>query len=236
MSAPFLSVVIPCFNEEKRLGPSLDAVLTYLRGRDYAWEILVVDDGSQDNTVKLAREKLVSTPHRVLKNKENEGKGAAFKRGMLESGGRYVLFTDADLSTPIEEVERLLAKLEEGFDVAIGSRGLQESRVEVRQNFIRESLGKTFNRIARLVSFKRVRDSQCGFKCFRRETARELFGAQKLKGFSFDAEIIYLAQRRGYKIAEVPVTWRNSPYSRVHILKDSFRMLVDIFRIRWIHH
>ena len=235
MNPTFLSVVIPSFNEEKRLGPTLEKILHYLRGKNYAWEIIVVDDGSTDATAKLAEEKLDSVTHRVLRNIYNEGKGQAVKRGMLEAQGDYVLFTDADLSTPIEEVERLLSRLQTESDVAIGSRGLRESRVEVHQNLMREGMGKIFNRIARFVSFKRIRDSQCGFKCFRKEVARALFQEQKLKRFSFDAEIIYLAQKRGYKIAEVPVLWRNSPYSRVHILKDSVRMLVDVFRIPWMH-
>ena len=235
MSRPFLSVVIPSFNEEKRLGPSLDKILSYLRGQSYSWEIIVVDDGSGDRTAKLAEEKLALTPHRVLKNIYNEGKGEAVRRGMLEARGEYVLFSDADLSTPIEEAEGLLDPLKNGCDVAIGSRALRQSRVVIHQNLIRESMGKIFNRIARFVSFKQIRDSQCGFKCFRREAAHDLFQAQKLKGFSFDAEILYLAQKRGYRIAEVPVTWRNSPHSRVHILKDSLRMFLDVSRIRWIH-
>ncbi len=235
MSDLFLSVVIPCYNEEKRLSLTLDKILSYLRRQNYSWEILVSDDGSTDGTVKLAEEKLAAPPHKVLQNPCHEGKGEAVKRGMLQSRALYILFTDADLSTPIEEVEKLLVKLQDGFDVAIGSRGLAASQVEVPQNFFRQSMGKIFNRIARLASFKQIRDSQCGFKCFRCDTAWKLFNAQKLKGFSFDAEIMYLAQKRGFKIAEVPVVWRNSPSSRVHILKDSFLMFVDIFRIPWIH-
>ena len=235
MSSPFLSVVIPSYNEENRLGVSLDKILSFLRGKNFSWEIIVVDDGSSDHTEALAREKLTGTPHQILRNIDNEGKGEAVRRGMLEAKGEYLLFSDADLSTPIEEVSRLLETLENGYDVAIGSRGLRESRVEVRQNPIREGMGKIFNRIARLASFKKIRDSQCGFKCFRKEAARALFAAQKLKGFSFDAEILYLAQKRSYRVAEVPVIWRNSPHSRVHILKDSLQMFMDVFRIPWIH-
>ena len=235
MSELFLSVVIPCYNEEKRLGPTLDKILAYLRRQNYSWEILVSDDGSTDPTAKLAKEKLEGLPHKILRNVYNEGKGQAVKRGMLAARAPFVLFTDADLSTPIEEVEKLLCKLQDGFDVAIGSRGLDASQVEVPQNILRQSMGKIFNRIARWASFKEIHDSQCGFKCFHRDAAEKLFSAQKLKGFSFDAEIMYLAQKRGMKVAEVPVIWRNSPSSRVHILKDTFVMFVDIFRIRWIH-
>ncbi len=235
MNHPFLSLVIPCFNEEKRLGQSLEKMLAYLRAQNYPWEMIVVDDGSSDGTVKTAEEKLTGVPHRVLRNVYNEGKGEAVRRGVLEAQGEYILFSDADLSTPIEEIEKLLQKLKDGFDVAIGSRGLGASQVKVRQNLIRESMGKIFNRIARVFSFSRIRDSQCGFKCFRSEAGKDLFGAQKLKGFSFDAEILYLAQKRGYPIAEVPVIWRNAPHSHVHILKDSLRMFFDVMRIRWIH-
>ncbi len=232
---PHLSVVIPGFNEEKRLAPTLAQIVAYLQKQKYTSEIIVVDDGSRDRTTEVAEEKLAGFPHRILKQNLNQGKGAAVKRGMLEAEGDYLLFTDADLSTPIEEAELLMAHLEKGFDIAIGSRALPQSHVQIHQNILRETMGKIFNRIARLTSFKRIQDSQCGFKCFRREAARSLFQAQKLKGFSFDAEVLYLAQKRGYRIAEVPVTWRNSPQSRVHILKDSLRMLWDVIRIPWIH-
>ena len=233
--SPYLSVIIPSFNEEKRLTSTLEQITAYLRKQRYASEVIVVDDGSRDRTIEVAEEKLTGFPHRILKQGLNQGKGTAVKRGMLEAQGEFLLFTDADLSTPIEEAELLIARLEKGFDIAVGSRALPESRVQIHQNFLRESMGKIFNRIARLMSFKKIQDSQCGFKCFRREAARNLFQAQKLKGFSFDAEILYLAQKKGYRIAEVGVTWRNSPHSRVHILKDSLRMLWDVVRIPWIH-
>ncbi|GEM_PF-169033 len=235
MSEPYLSVIIPSFNEEDRLGPTLEKITAFLSKKKYPSEIIVVDDGSRDGTARLAEEKLNSFPHRVLSQAKNRGKGEAVKRGMLDARGKFLLFTDADLSTPIEEVERLIRCLEDGYDIAIGSRGLRESRVEVRQNFVRESMGKIFNRIARLFTFKKIKDSQCGFKCFGKKAAKELFSLQKTKGFSFDAEIIYLAQKKDYKIAEIPVLWRNSPNSRVHMLKDSLRMLGDLLVIRWLH-
>lgn len=235
VTAPYLSIVIPSFNEEKRIAPTLEQILVYLQKQPYPSEVILVDDGSRDRTVEIAEEKLASFPHRILQQEINQGKGAAVKRGMLEARGKYLLFTDADLSIPIKEVELLIANLERGFDIAIGSRALPGSRVEVRQNLLRETMGKIFNRIARLVSFKKIHDSQCGFKCFRREAAQSLFQVQKLKGFCFDAEILYLAQKKGYQIAEVPVTWRNSPNSRVRILRDSCQMLADLVRIPWIH-
>ena len=235
MSEPYLSVIIPSFNEEGRLGPSLDKILGFLRKKNYPWEILVVDDGSRDGTARIARERLAPFSHPILSLGRNYGKGRAVKQGILGARGKFLLFTDADLSTPIEEVDRMIAYLEDGYDLAIGSRALPESQVEVHQNFIRESMGKVFNRIARLFAFKGIRDSQCGFKCFKKAVGQKLFSTQKIKGFSFDAEIIYLAQKWGYRIAEVPVVWRNSPYSRVHLLKDSLGMLVDLLGLRWLH-
>lgn len=230
-----LSVVIPVFNEENRIGPTLDALVAFLRGQPYSFEIVVVDDGSSDRSVQVAREKLRGQRHRLLESQRNFGKGHAVRRGMLAAEGRFVLFTDADLSTPIEEVNGFLRALQSDFDLVIGSRDVPESRVEVHQSFLREGMGKVFNRLARLFSFGGIHDSQCGFKCFRREAARDLFARQKLHGFAFDAEILYLAQKKGCRILEAPVTWRNSPQSRVSILLDPLRMLWDLVRIRWIH-
>lgn len=235
MSVLYLSIIIPSYNEEDRIAPTLKKILTFIHQKKYAAEIIVVDDGSQDRTTAIAESELGNFPHKTLVETSNQGKGHAVKRGMLEAKGEYLLFTDADLSTPIEEVDRLVGCLKDGFDIAIGSRGLKDSRVEVHQNIIRETMGKTFNRIARLFTFRQIRDSQCGFKCFRKDVARDLFKSQVLKGFSFDAEIVYLAQKKGYRIAEVPVIWRNSSQSHVRILKDSFQMLVDLIRIRLIH-
>lgn len=235
MTAPYLSVIIPCFNEEARLGRTLEQIVAYLGAQKHSSEIIVVDDGSQDRTVAVAREKLLGVSSEILEMGRNQGKGEAVKRGMLTARGQYLLFTDADLSTPIEEVEHLMGRLKDGFDIAIGSRGLPGSRVEIRQNLIREAMGRTFNRIARFLSFRQIRDSQCGFKCFKSAAAKELFRAQRIKGFSFDAEILYLAQKKGYRIAEVPVVWRNSRHSRVDMVRDSLRMLADLVKIRWFH-
>ena len=235
MGTSELSIVIPAFNEEKRIAATLETLRGYLARQNYESEIIVVDDGSKDRTVETARMKLEGCRHRVLPVAVNTGKGNAVREGMLAAEGRYVLFTDADLSTPIEEVERFLRYLKEGNDVVIGSRALDRSKIEVRQNFSRELMGKVFNLIARMLVFREVRDSQCGFKAFTREAARDLFGRQKTKGFSFDAEILYLAQKKGYRIREEPVIWRNSEQSKVRILSDPLLMLRDLLVIRWIH-
>lgn len=232
---PYLSVVIPAYNEALRLPQSLDSVLNFLRQQTYESEILVSDDGSRDQTVALAKEKLSGFRHQILTTPQNRGKGHAVRQGMLAAEGQYILFTDADLSTPITEVPRFLQCLQAECDVAIGSRALPDSQIEVHQNILRESMGKIFNLIAQRLAFKGIRDSQCGFKCFRKEAARRLFAEQKLDGFSFDVEIVYLAQKQGYRILELPVIWRNSPQSRVQVFSDPLKMFWDVLKIRRLH-
>jgi dolichyl-phosphate beta-glucosyltransferase len=168
----------------------------------------------------------------VLHHAVNRGKGYAVRTGMLAATGRYVLFTDADLSTPIEEVSRLLAALYAGADVAIASRGLTESDVVIRQPWWRESMGRTFNWLVQLLTVRGISDTQCGFKCFRREVAQRVFALQRLERFAFDVEVLWIAQRFGYRIVELPITWRNDPSSTVNPIIDSTRMLLDLVRIR----
>ena len=235
MSGPFLSVVIPAYNEALRLPQTLETIGAFLKRQSFDFEIVVSDDGSQDKTVAIAEAKLAGFPHRVLTTPRNRGKGNAVRQGMLAATGQYILFTDADLSTPITEVSRFLEHLQTDCDVAIGSRALPDSQIEVHQNILRETMGKVFNLIAQRWTFKGIRDSQCGFKCFRREAAHKLFGEQKLDGFSFDVEIIYLAQKRGYRVLELPVIWRNSAQSRVQVLSDPLKMFRDVLKIRRLH-
>lgn len=231
----FLSIVIPAYNEEHRISTTLDSVKNFVAKQPYRSEIIVVDDGSRDRTVEIATQKLQGISHQILRSQVNQGKGDAVRKGMLAAHGQYVVFTDADLSTPIVEVTRLLDHFSKGYDLIIGSRGLPDSNVEIRQNVLRQAMGKCFNRIAQFFSFRGVQDSQCGFKGFRRDVAQDLFRRQKLAGFSFDAEIIFLAQKSGYRLLEMPVTWRNAEQSRVHVVKDSIKMLMDLMRIRWMH-
>jgi dolichyl-phosphate beta-glucosyltransferase len=233
--AIYLSVVIPAYNEAERLPQTLDSILDFLKQQPYDSEIVVSDDGSSDRTVQVAEEKLRDFPHQILKTPQNRGKGHAVRQGMLAANGEFILFTDADLSTPISEVSRFIAHLVKGQDVTIGSRALSGSQVEIHQNFLREAMGKIFNLIAQLWAFRGIHDSQCGFKCFRRAAARGLFSEQKLDGFSFDVEVVYLAQKHGYRILELPVVWRNSPKSRVQVFRDPFLMFRDVLRIRKLH-
>ncbi len=231
----YLSVVIPAFNESKRIGHTLDTITAFLRGLGKASEVIVADDGSTDDTVALVRARLRNFPHKVLTVPKNVGKGDAVRRGMLSAQGKYVLFSDADLSTPIEEVVRFIQHHEQGWDVVIGSRALSHSKITVRQNLLREAMGRTFNLLARIFAFKGIQDSQCGFKSFTAAASRDLFTRQKLNGFGFDVEIIYLAQRLKYRVLEEAVTWCNSEQSRVRILSDPIKMFWEIFQIRMLH-
>lgn len=228
---PPLSIVIPAFNEERRLGATLDAVLAHVDARA---EVIVVDDGSRDGTAALVRERSALDPRvRLVALERNSGKGAAVRAGFLAARGDLVLFSDADNSTPIGELEKLRAAIDGGADVAIGSRALPGSDVRVKQHVLRQRMGETFNLLVRALGGLDVADSQCGFKLFRRETALPVFERQTLDGFAFDVEILYLAGRRGLRVAEVPVTWINSPDSRVNILRDPLLMLRDVLRVRW---
>lgn len=231
----YLSIVIPAYNEAGRIGEALDKLIRYLKVKPYDYEIIVIDDGSNDTTREVVLERLKGFPFSLITNDHNMGKGYSVRRGMLEARGERILFTDADFSAPIEELDKLLGAIEAGCDIAIGSRALKDSQVIVRQTWLREHMGKTFNFIARFLTFKGIKDSQCGFKCFRHSVARELFSRQKLRGFSFDAEIIYLAQGLGYKIREIPVNWVNSPHSKVGLVSDSAKMFLDLIKIRWLH-
>lgn len=229
----YLSVVIPAYNEKRRIGDSLTKIYTYFKKQDYDFEIVVIDDGSDDETLNLLKKYSQKIPNLIiLKNESNRGKGFSVKKGVLKSRGDIILFTDADTSTPIEEIDKLISWLKNGYQIAIGSRDLPESQVEIHQRWYRELMGKTFNRIIRIILNLDYYDTQCGFKCFRRDAALEVFQSSKVCGFSFDVEILFIAKQRGIKVKEVPVRWYNSPESKVRLIRDSSRMLWDILKIR----
>lgn len=232
----YLSLIIPAYNEALRLPPTLTRVVEYLRAQPYTTELILVDDGSSDGTGEVAEAALRELPlHRIVRNEPNRGKALSVKRGLLEGRGKYLLFSDADLSTPIEEAEKLLAELEAGADVAIASRQLPGSILTVHQPWYREFAGKMFGWINQIVLLPGIPDSQCGFKAFRREAAHEILSHQKLSGWAFDAELMFIARKLGLKIAQVPVTWTNDPNSKVKMLRDGFKMVMDLFRIRRLH-
>ena len=229
-----LSVVIPAYNEERRLGDSLAKIVSYLDGCDIDAEVLVVDDGSTDATVRVAQDALRSRANKVLSNPENRGKGYSVRRGVLAASGRWVLLTDADLSAPIEEHAKLAAAVRDhDLDVAIGSRALRESRIEVRQHAVRQAMGKTFNRCIRRMTGLPFQDTQCGFKLMDRERTRPLFERMIVDRFAFDVELLYLCVRFGLAVREVPIVWRNAAGSKVSMIADPLNMLWDVARVRW---
>ena len=229
-----LSVIIPAYNEERRIEPGLRQALDYLSRRKLPYELLVVDDGSKDGTAKVA-EAFAGQGVRVLRHERNRGKGAAVRTGLLASRGRKVLITDADFSTPIEEVEKLERRLQNGTPLVIGSRGLADSQIGQRQPFYREMMGRTFNRLIRIFGVRGIKDTQCGFKLTRGDEGRGLASELKIEGFAYDVELIWLARRRGYNVAEVGVVWVNSPDSRVDPIRSSFSMLRDVLTMRLRH-
>jgi dolichyl-phosphate beta-glucosyltransferase len=228
-----LSIVVPAYNEARRLPGTLPRVIAYAKRLEEPAEIIVVDDGSTDGTGDVAAAAArAGHPVVVLRSSPNRGKGAAVRQGMLAARYGHVLFTDVDLSTPIEEAAKLRTALARGADVAIGSRRLADSDVQVRQPWLRDLAGRTFSGLVALLLLPGVRDSQCGFKLFRRSTARELFARQRLDGFGFDAEVLWLARRLGYRVTEVPIVWRDDHRSNVRLVRDSGRMLLDLGRVR----
>jgi len=232
-----LSIIIPAFNEEMRLPRALVQLRDYFaaRGTDFRTiEILVVDDGSADATAQIVEEWTREWPClRLVSNGRNRGKGYSVRHGMLEARGRISLFTDADLSSPIEESEKLLAAIRAGNQVAIGSRAMDRSLIAVRQSRMRELAGMIFNGFVRVFTGLPFQDTQCGFKAFVTEPSRIVFEQQRIEGFGFDPEILFLARRHGLRAAEVPVRWAHDPATKVHVIYDSIRMFGDLIYIRW---
>jgi dolichyl-phosphate beta-glucosyltransferase len=231
--APELSIVIPAYNEEARLGPTLRDYVAYCRARGLHVELIVVDDGSLDRTSVVVNQFAAQQPEvRLIRLAENHGKGHAVRSGVVNCRGHLVLFADADGATPLSEIERLEAALAQGADVAIGSRALQDGRVTVRAKLYRRVIGRIFHGIVEALTVPGVKDTQCGFKLFRGPVAHDLFTRMRVRGFSFDVEVLMMAQRRGYRIAEVPVNWTHQPGSKVNLVTDSARMFCDLFVIR----
>jgi glycosyltransferase involved in cell wall biosynthesis len=230
-----LSIVIPAYNEDQRLPKTLAAIVEFLKSKPYRAEIIVVDDGSTDHTaaaVTAARENFPEL--RLLSNNGNRGKGFSVRHGMLEARGEIALFTDADLSTPIEETDKLLAAIvEQGYDAAIGSRAVDRSLIEVHQSLIREYAGIFFNRLVRAIMGIAFSDTQCGFKAFRLDRTRVIFEQQRIERFGFDPELLFLAKRNGLRVAEVPVRWRHDAATKVNFPADGVHMFLELLLIRW---
>lgn len=231
-----ISIVIPAKNEEHRLPSFLTSIVDYCKSVNDAYEIIVVDDGSTDQTVKQAslfREFLPTL--KVISLDRNHGKGYAVKEGFLAAKGNIVLFLDADGSTGPQEIQRYLHLFEQGYDVVIGSRVLTDTLSQVKTRFYRKFMGAVFNFFVSTLLIKGIKDTQCGFKMFKAKAAKDVFNQVQLEGFGFDLEVLYLAQRMGYKIKEVPVNWHHVQGSKVDIFKDSMRMFLNILEIKRIH-
>ena len=234
LEQPYLSVVIPAYNEETRVVSTLRQVTGFLEGQGYTWEVVVVDDGSTDRTAALVEEfarhregvSLLPLPH--------GGKGWAVKRGMLQARGGYRFMCDADLSMPIEQLPLFLPPATGGCDIAIGSREAPGA-LRVGEPTLRHLMGRVYNPLVRLLLVRGLKDTQCGFKCFRGDVAQELFSLQRLSGFGFDIEVLFLSQKRGLRVCEVPIQWHYRSHSKVSPLRDVVAMTWDILRVRWFH-
>jgi glycosyltransferase involved in cell wall biosynthesis len=228
------SFVIPAYNESARIGPTLDEVLRYTEEQNWDAEIVVVDDGSTDDTAEIVRG--YGKRHAqvlLVENPGNRGKGYSVRNGMLHARGEIRLFTDADLSSPMTEARKLFEAIARGADVAIGSRWLRAELQTERQPLYRQALGRIFNVALRAILGLRFADTQCGFKAFRREAAQRIFPLQKIERWGFDPEILFLARRAGLRVEEVPVVWAHSEGTRLHPLRDGMRMFGEVLRIRW---
>lgn len=230
---PRLSIVIPAYNEETRIEGTLCRVLSCVDERGWGAEVLVVDDGSTDHTIDIVQRWQGHDPRlHLIKNPGNRGKGYSVRNGLLQAAGEVVLFTDADLSAPMEEAEALVAALADGADVAIGSRWLDRERQTIHQPLYRRFFGRCFNWLTRTVIGLPFKDTQCGFKAFRRDAAQVIFRLQTIERWGFDPEILFIARKLGYKIKEVPVTWGHDERSRLSYLRDGMKMLEEIAEIR----
>jgi glycosyltransferase involved in cell wall biosynthesis len=230
---PIVSIVVPAFNEADRIAESVRKIDAFIRESPLLLELIIVDDGSKDATSEAVRRLNVKTL-RLIRNEENHGKGHTVRQGVLAASGKYVLFTDADLSAPIDELNKLLnVALREGADIVIGSRSVDRRYIERHQSRVRELGGILFNLMVRLFLGLRLQDTQCGFKLFHRDRSRPVFEKQTISGFGFDPEVLFLAKRYGLNIREIPVRWSHAEGSKVNFLRDGIGMFLDLARIRW---
>ena len=231
---PAYSIVIPAYNEGSRLGATLEKVLAYAHAQGWNAEVLVVNDGSRDNTAEIVRAFVAKDPVlRLVENPGNRGKGYSVRNGMLNAKGDILLFSDADLSSPIEEASKLLQGLAAGADIAIGSRWLRAETQTQRQPLHRQIFGRIFNLMLRLTLGLKFKDTQCGFKAFTRSAAQTIFPLQKIERWGFDPEILFLARKKSFKVVEIPVAWGHSGDTRINPLADGSRMFWEMLRIRW---
>ena len=232
MSTPFLSIIIPAHNEENRLPNTLDEVFRFLEGQRYTAEVIVVENGSQDRTLEVARSYEAACPQLRILKENRRGKGLAVKRGMLAARGEYRFMCDADFSMPVDEINQFLPPQLEGYPIAIASREAPGAK-RYGEPIYRHLVGRIFNTMIRLIALPGLNDTQCGFKCFQASAAEVLFRRQTLSGFSFDVEVLFVARQLGYRIIEIPIPWYFNPESKVSVLRDSVNMALDLLIIRF---
>lgn len=240
MTNSFLSIIIPAYNEENRIIHSLNKLDKFIIENNLNCEIILIDDGSTDKTNQIVRgffsnHNLNNYCFSLIENKINKGKGFSVRKGLEKASGQFVLFTDADFSTPIEESKKMIDILKNGYDIVIGSRALKDSKLLKKQNIIRIYMGKFFNFIVRKITRLEFKDTQCGFKIFTKEAKKLLLPYLRIDDFSFDVEILYIAKKLNLKIKEIPISWINSPDSKVKIFSDSIKMFLNLVNIRKIH-
>lgn len=234
MDVPRLAVIIPAYNEEARILPTLERVREYFSAQAYTWSVTVISDGSKDGTNEMVRGFCAANDgFSLIESTPNHGKGFVVRKGMLECEGEFVLFSDADLAAPIEEIEKLWPAMENA-DVAVGSRPMKESRLEKRQPFYREMLGRAANVLIQKMAVPGIHDTQCGFKLYKKAVARDVFSRCKLNGFSFDFEALMVARDLGYKIAEIPIRWSHQEGSKVVMWRDAPKAFRDLFRLNFM--
>lgn len=238
MKKPKLSLIIPVYNEEKLIQRNLDKITKYLSKQKYSWEIVVVNDGSTDKTLEMVNyykksQNISNSQFRVLNLKLNMGKGAALKKGFLQSRGIYRIFTDADLSVDIEKLEQALRKLEEGADVVIGSRRIRYASIDIPQPMPRQLMGRVFTKLTQIITNTKLSDYTCGFKVFSQNAAEKVFSKALINRWAYDAEILFLAHKYGYKIVEIPVNWKNRKETKVKLVDAIFTSFRDLLLIRY---
>ena len=232
MPTPFLSLIIPAFNEEQRIASTLDAVVRYLSGQPYSWEVLVVDDGSSDGTAALAARMAEEEERLRVETGPHGGKGWAVRHGMLAATGEYRFMCDADLAMPIHWLDNFLVEMDSGYDIVIGSREIEGAR-RIDEPVYTHIRGRLFNWIVRLLAVRGFQDTQCGYKLFKLEAVLDLFSLQRSTGFGFDVEILYLARKKGLRVLEMPIEWHHRQSSKVRPGSDAFLMLRDTLLVRW---
>lgn len=232
MAKPFLSVIVPAYNEERRIGPTLEKLVGYLTSRPFEWEVLVVDNGSDDATAVVVESWASEVPHVRMESLPTAGKGLAVRHGMLQAEGELRFMCDADMSMPVEHIDDFLDRMADGYDIVIGSRQTEGAR-RFDEPLMRHLMGRVFNRVVRVVAVGGFEDTQCGFKMFRGELADEIFPLQRATGFGFDVEVLFIAKQRGASILEMPIDWHHEPSSKISPVADSVRMVKDAVLTRW---